>query len=77
MLQEQRWVCCPLTHGVSLATESRGTIGWGIANTLAILAETEGGDRREAALCAFWARVAQLGSKTEDMPRALHGAGMV
>lgn len=73
MLQEHCWACCPLTHGLSLATETRGTIGWGISNTLLA---TEGGDRREAALCACWARVAQLGSEAEDMPRALHGACM-
>lgn len=54
MLQEQCWVFCPLTHGLSLATETRGMIGWGISN---ILPENEGGDRREAALCACWARV--------------------
>lgn len=45
-------------------------IDWGISNTLP---ETEGGDRRDAASCACWARVAQLGSETEDMPRALCG----
>lgn len=46
-------------------------IDWGISNTLP---EIEEGDRREAASCACWARVAQLGSKTEDVPRALCGA---